>query len=385
MKYMGSKRWMLSNGLGSLLAEQAPRSERFVDLFSGSAAVSWHVAQNARVPVLAVDLQEYSAVLGQAVLGRTKAVSPSRVLDSWLGRAQAHLDADPAAEKASALARRKVSRTAVTTARRLCGEHENPIVRAYGGHYFSPTQALAVAALRSTVAEGEPERSIALASLIWAATRCVAAPGHTAQPFQPTLTAVPFIAESWAKDVLAAVREVLPTIATLKARVQGQAMVGDAIQIAERHVKSGDLVFLDPPYSAAQYSRFYHVLETIAQGSCGPVSGIGRYPAGEHRPKSLFSLKTQAPLALNALIQTLRETDCRVVMTLPQHACSNGLVGEEIVAMARDLYEVDVTAVALRHSTLGGNNSHRVSRRTNRELILYMRPRRTAPASRRRP
>jgi hypothetical protein len=42
---------------------------------------------------------------------------------------------------------------------------------------------------------------------------------------------------------------------------------------------------------------------------------------------------------------------------------------------------VDVTAVALRHSTLGGNNSYRASRRASRELILSMRPRGRAAAA----
>jgi 16S rRNA G966 N2-methylase RsmD len=381
MKYMGSKRWMLSNGLGELLAEQAPRSERFVDLFSGTAAVSWHVAESTQVPVLAVDLQAYAAVLGQAVLGRTRAVNPVRVLGGWVKRAQARIEADPIDEQATVLSRRKVSPTAVREARRLCGQAEDPIVRAYGGHYFSPVQALTIGALRASVPEREPERSVALASLIWAATRCVAAPGHTAQPFQPTPSALPFIADAWSKDVLAAVREVVPTIAGLKARARGQAVVSDALQVAEGQVRSGDLVFLDPPYSAAQYSRFYHVLETLAHGHCGPVSGTGRYPAAETRPNSLFSLKAQAPAALEALLTALRAKECRVVMTLPQHMCSNGLVGEQALTMAREFYEVDVTAVALRHSTLGGNNSYRASRRASRELILSMRPRGRAAAA----
>ncbi len=70
MKYMGSKRWMLQNGLGDLIAREVRGAARFVDLFSGSGAVSTHVAMKYEVPVTAYDLQTFSTVLTRAVVGR---------------------------------------------------------------------------------------------------------------------------------------------------------------------------------------------------------------------------------------------------------------------------------------------------------------------------
>ena len=35
MKYIGSKRWMLQNGLGSVLDLAASQAKRFIDLFAG--------------------------------------------------------------------------------------------------------------------------------------------------------------------------------------------------------------------------------------------------------------------------------------------------------------------------------------------------------------
>jgi adenine-specific DNA-methyltransferase len=37
-------------------------------------------------------------------------------------------------------------------------------------------------------------------------------------------------------------------------------------------------VYLDPPYTRDEYSRYYHVLETIVLYESGPVSGKGRLP-----------------------------------------------------------------------------------------------------------
>ncbi len=51
MKYMGSKRSMLLNGLGELLTEESKDAKRFIDLFSGSGAVATFVAKRFPIEV----------------------------------------------------------------------------------------------------------------------------------------------------------------------------------------------------------------------------------------------------------------------------------------------------------------------------------------------
>src|SRR6185369_16437174 len=77
-----------------------------------------------------------------------------------------------------------------------------PITAAYGGHYFSPVQSIWVDAFRATLPSKDPLRTLALASLIRASSKCVASPGHTAQPFQPTKTAKAYLRESWSRDLV---------------------------------------------------------------------------------------------------------------------------------------------------------------------------------------
>jgi 16S rRNA G966 N2-methylase RsmD len=372
---MGSKQWMLGNGLGHLLVERASSADRFVDLFSGTAAVSWLVAEKTDLPVLAVDLQTYSAVMARAVIGRTRKLASADLSAEWIDGAAELRRHSRLWRKAISFKPKMLNSQDVLEARRLCMRADTIITRSYGGHYFSPEQAITADALLQSLPTREPKRSACLAALIWAITRCVASPGHTAQPFQPTDTALPFIRESWSKDLLVACNDVLPLITNQMARAKGKAIIGDAIDIAAHEVGPGDLVFLDPPYSAAQYSRFYHVLETVARGSCGVVSGGGRYPPFEERPRSRFSLLSEANQAVEELLCALGQTGCAVVMTFPQHGCSNGVVGEELISMARQWFEVDVTSVNTRHSTLGGNNTSRSARRKTVELILSLTPR----------
>lgn len=377
MKYMGSKRWMLTNGLGLILDEQSKSADRFVDLFSGTAAVTWHVAERSPVETLAVDLQAYSAVLARAVACRTRHLDGSRIASDWIARANGMHGTEASAEYRWPRDATAIEARDVFAARRQCAESSGLITGAYGGYYLSPSQAGNADALLQALPVREPARSLCLATLIWSLPRCVSAPGHTAQPFQPTETALPFIREAWSRDLFEVCAQVLPSIAERFAQIKGRAMVGDALSIAASEVQSDDLVFLDPPYSAGQYSRFYHVLETVARGWSGPVSGEGRYPPKQERPRSDFSLRGGATVALSELISILGQARCRVIMTFPQYECSNGISGERIITQAREWFEVDVKRVRITHSTLGGNNTSRSSQRSAMELILLMRPKRS--------
>src|SRR5713101_4508335 len=88
MKYMGSKRAMLRNGLGELLIRKAKSKRRFVDLFCGSGAVAIHIASNSKIQVLARDLQQYSATLANAVITRKSSFRWKTSWTAWHQRAK---------------------------------------------------------------------------------------------------------------------------------------------------------------------------------------------------------------------------------------------------------------------------------------------------------
>ncbi|MBM4025008.1 MAG: adenine methyltransferase [Planctomycetes bacterium] len=375
MKYMGSKRWMLQNGLGEVLRSVCSRTRRFVDLFAGSGAVACHVAQNYSLSVLASDLQEFSVVLTRAVIGRRFPLDATRIWARWFEQAK------EGCSRIHTPSAQRITHGVVRDCRAWSESQDRcPITQAYGGHYFSPTQAVWIDLLRRALPEDEPTRTVALAALICAASRCAASPGHTAQPFQPTRSAKPHLQKAWEKDIVAYTRKSLSTFASQFAREEGEAIVSDANDVA-RTLTAGDIAFIDPPYSGVQYSRFYHVLETIARGRSGRVSGVGRYPPRSLRPQSKFSVKTHSLNALEELLQTVAERHVRAVLTFPEHDCSNGLSGSLICDTAGKFFRATVKEVERKFSTLGGNNktsetgNGREARQTARELILVLKPR----------
>ena len=373
MKYMGSKTFLLRNGLGELLVREAHKSARFVDLFSGSGAVAWHVAERAPIPVLANDLQMYSAVLAEAVLLRTAATTYKPILMTWLRRArQRHAELADGGILKNAV--ELTDEASVYAARDLCANSSGgPIWAAYGGYYYSPSQAAAFDCLLQTLPKRRPERALCLAAVISTASRCAASPGHTAQPFTPSPRSMRFIHDAWLKDPFLYADQEAQFLAAKRSLCEGEARVADANTLVEE-LDEHDLVFVDPPYSSAQYSRFYHVLETVADGRRVEVSGAGRYPPSSDRPKSAYSLSSRATAALYFLIERLAEKRCNTVLTFPQFMGSNGVTGEQIVAYSRRWFHVDVRTVPTSLSTLGGNNAIRASRRHSTELVLHLQP-----------
>ncbi len=391
MKYMGSKKFMLNNGLGKLIRENIKHCDRFVDPFCGSGAVVFFVAEKFDKPILAADLQQYSTVLARSVIGREKELNYKKIKEDWINEAKTHrnnsslykdtkkieniLDLKKMKKDSKEENRKREDeiKKFVNKSRKLCKKPSavGPIWNAYGGHYFSPSQSLAIDYLIKYLPKKEPHNSVCLAALIETASKCVASPGHTAQPFQPKGKSAEFILQSWNRDIFSVCENSLEQFSNLYARKKGKAIIADAQDI---QYKKGDLIIIDPPYSGVHYSRFYHVLETIARGKCGPVTGVGRYPDLIKRPQSKYSNISQAKSALEKLLKKLSQSEAMVIFTFPKGKCSNGLSGDIIKSTAKKWFDIEKQIIHGHFSTLGGNNNNRSYRIKSEELLLLLKP-----------
>jgi adenine-specific DNA methylase len=351
---MGSKKYLLSNGLGKLVVEKANKANRFYDLFSGSSAVVWYAAKKINKRIIAGDLQEYSVTLANAVIKRTSEYNTTSLRDRWINKS------------------RKEFIQLIKKGKKL-NSSSNIIQSAYGGYYFSPNQALIFDLLMKNIPRNEPSKSIAKAALIIAASQCAASPGHTAQPFKPTTKGARFITEAWHRDPFQYTEKALKNIASQFAKKKGEAKLIDANVLADQ-VEAGDLVFIDPPYSGVHYSRFYHVLETIARGEKIKVSGEGRYPPRSERPSSKYSMKSFSRKAIKELIETLANKEANVIITFPKGKGSNGLSGGYIKSIAQKYFTIEQEEIKSSLSTLGGNIATRPARQKSNEMILYLEP-----------
>jgi len=383
---MGSKSALLKGDLGEVVLAEAGEANRFVDLFAGSGSVSHFVSERVSVPVLSVDLQEYARVLTGAITERTEVLDAGNLKSVWTDAVAAEIETDEFAQDLPSLLARPLSKTWVEKARRASRKTDKEknrfITDHYGGHYFSPRQAYTLDLLYERLPEASELRTVALAAMIHAASACAAAPGHTAQPFQPTERLLPHIRDAWSRDVIEECKKYLDEIASRHALVAGRAVVADAEQFTSQ-LMSGDVVFCDPPYSAAQYSRFYHVLEGIATGGWPSVTGAGRSPERVLRASSDFSLLSKAAVAMELLLDKLFEQRCRVIITFPAGEASNGLSGNQIAAIANKKWAVEHLLIDSTHSTLGGSSADggRGGRRVLKESLLLLSPKKRAKST----
>ncbi|WP_122460738.1 DNA adenine methylase [Pseudomonas viridiflava] len=388
MKYMGNKGKLLSF-LGDILIEESKDSEAIADPFCGSGAVSWFLAENTKKSIISGDLQEFAICRAAAVTQRVLQLDPLAIYKPWMKRANKLLanitEKFPNAEQSVEPDAHKTDNIIklVLRSRIFCDtvlpnilvglKRHFPMTKAYGGHYFSPLQALTLDCLRSTLPTEELERAVALAALIETASRCAASPGHTAQPFQPTVTSAKYILEAWKRPVDRLLFESITSISARHASAIGKATTGDFVTTINS-LKEGDLVFADPPYSDVHYSRFYHVLETLAKGLDIQVTGRGRYPDLSERPSSRFSLRAQSKHAARDLVEGCHSRKLGLVLTFPSSGASNGLLAQDFIDMGKGLYSsIEQYEVNSDFSTLGGNAKSRSARLVCQESIVCFR------------
>ena len=369
MKYMGSKRVMLQNGLGKLLIKMASESNRVFDPFCGSGIVTWYLSENCDRKVIAGDLQEYSIVMANALLLRDRPLTATefKLLDEW-----SHLP-DGFYTPVSYSKVGEPEGENIYHERIRCSESNDPITRAYGGYYFSFVQAQIIDQLLKNLPTEPKLESIALAALIEAASVCVAAPGHTAQPFRPTEKGLLAINDAWKRDPLVYIRRTIADLGRRHSKKIGEAKVSNAIDLLN-DLTENDLVFLDPPYSSVHYSRFYHVLETIARKKPVETSGAGRYPPSIERPVSEFSKASTSLKATESVLRKISEAGAKAVFTFPAVETSNRLSGKIIEQVSKEYFNVKVCSNSTNFSTLGGNNDIRPARKRTNELYIKMLP-----------
>lgn len=159
----------------------------------------------------------------------------------------------------------------------------------FGGKYFDYDKAKLIGFIREDIENSkseltEKEYAILLATLIYNIDKTANTLGHfeayIKKPIKPTPLKLKLIDVQQFSNL--------------------QIFQEDSNELA-RSIKS-DLVYIDPPYNSRQYSRFYHVYETLVKWDKPVLSGVAMKPPAENMSKYCTS---QAPKAFSDLIENL--------------------------------------------------------------------------------
>lgn len=258
----------------------------------------------------------------------------------------------------------------------------------WGQVYFGIKQAIAIDSIRQAINEiptesefSQEKKSIYLAALLHAVSVSTSGTSHFAQPRSvekdKELVAVAKrrsidIEEQFELALDAIRREVLE-----RPRLSGnRVFCSDVLELLGEDSlldsEKVDLVYLDPPYTSDNYSRFYHVLETLARYDypelqCrGDELTKGRYPIRETRFTSDFCSGSQVEEAFR---KVAKGCVSRGASLLISYSGDTGLLTKkwtreghsQPVAQMRDLLleyfkTVEVREQKLMHSGQGDTN-----------------------------
>lgn len=240
----------------------------------------------------------------------------------------------------------------------------------YAGTYFGVRQCAEIDGIRcaidTVVSDGEL-KDWCLVALCAAISRCANTTGHFAQPLTPKLSNLTKLINQRTRSVWDEFSNSLMRLSafgTKQWRSFNRVFQADALSL----VRDADaltgvgLVYADPPYTSDQYSRYYHIYETLILYDYPAARGRGLYR--DDRAVSSFSHSTKVKGSMDRLIASVRNIGSDLILSYP----SNGLLPSsrgQIVGMIREHYgrDPDVIPLVHSHSTMGaskGSAKHQV-------------------------
>jgi hypothetical protein len=424
IQYLGGK-WRLLEEIESAVAPLLTTARPAVcDLFSGTGVVAARLAR--RRPVVAADVQEYARVLAAALL-RPAALDVSGVLRAarrafrtltapWATalfdyEARCLAGGPDAAESVCDLLEHgsiaaggwassisPLSHLLPAAASALATGPYSAMTRHYGGVYFSYRQAAQLDALAATVHALPPgRRDTAVAALLSTASELVSSVGgHFAQPVRPrsaTGRIKPGVIAAVARSRQAEAFAVFGRWLARYVRRTPAAHPSTALRADFRAALASlppdvGCVYADPPYTRDHYSRFYHVLETLALGDEPGLSTMvlggrtlpSRGLYRQERHQSPFCVVSQAAAAFDALCAPLAARGIPLVLSyspVPQTEKPRARVMtlDALAArLGRHFVRVELRTVPMiAHAKLNAAQVN-AARTYNAEILLIARP-----------
>ncbi len=239
-RYIGSKQKLI-NWIFSIIAQECKGGESFADIFAGTGVVS----------------AEATHYFGEVIL--------NDFLYSNYTIYRAFFDSDEWNKNKLV----KIIEAYNNLDSRTLGE--NYFSKNYGGRYFSKNSAKVIGFIREDIQRKEhllteKESHVLIASLLYSADKIANTVGHYDAYFQK---------ENSKNDFR------IKLIEPINSASKKIKIFREDTNLLVKKIKA-DVVYIDPPYNSRQYSRFYHVLETLTKWDKPKLYGTALKPEAEN-------------------------------------------------------------------------------------------------------
>src|SRR3989338_10674967 len=320
MRYMGSK-LKLIDLIVPKLESMISKGDIVLDLMAGTHAIGYALKPNH--PVIANDIQEYSRVIGKG-----------RIENNSISLTQNDLEKDiiPHLNK---------------------NKKFNLFKKSYSDTYFSKEQCVEIDNIRYSIEQvkNPTKKALYLTALVYAMGYCQSSPGHFAQYMpknHPRLKKLRKL--SITKAFVDKCIENHIIFSSFKNKVLSEDY-RDLLseKNRNRYLKGVKLIYVDPPYSAAQYSRFYHLLETAVKYDYPEINYKGLYRGD--RFQSDFCYPTKVRDEFDFIARNASDMGSALAISYSDR----GLISSnEIKKICRKYYrDVDIHSKSYSHSMQG--------------------------------
>ena len=362
LNYLGSKLRILDFIEGAIDSISI-REEGVCDLFAGSGSVTYRLSRSRKV--YSSDIQEYSRVICSALtrkvnrdsfdidvyLDRIHQLGESPVIDAFAPLVNSekvalssgdvdtmsHIIEDGSLEVfrlegKTSLINNELASVLTNLAKVKANPFETKISRYYGGVYFSYEQAIQIDFILNSISSVDYQfKDICLAALLSTVSDIVNTVGKQfAQPLKMRdsngnlkASSIRKIQKDRSIEVFALYKEWLKRYLSIEPGMDAVVIRQDYYQSLLSLPKDIRVVYADPPYTRDHYSRYYHVLETIALQDMPTLSStnnrgarhISRGIYRNERHQSPFCIRSQAPIEFDRMCRVISETGRKLLLS----------------------------------------------------------------------
>ena len=323
IRYMGNKSKLLDFIIPEIESVTC-QGDVICDLMAGTCSISY--ALKHRNKILTNDIQYYSYVISQALIVNNENISSELAIKLLSSNYKYNLE------------------------RNIYNYFQDK----YSDTYFSEAQCKDIDSIRFAIdkVKNKGQKALFLLALMAAMSSCESTPGHFAQYLNKDHKRLINIRKMSVYDDFITKCDNYKNIIT--SSYKNKAFNLNAIDF----VKSKDFdevgcVYIDTPYTAEQYSRFYHILETICKYDF-PVLEENKALYRSDRYISEFSKNSSANSAFETLIKLCAEKNKKIVISYS----NRGLIKIEDLHEIINRYYSDciVSTKEYFHSTQGKGN-----------------------------
>ena len=319
IRYMGIKTHLLDKIIPAI-QQITPQNGTVLDLMAGSNTVSY--ALKEFFTVYTNDVQEYSYVISRAVIeNQTEVISASSAKNDLYENIQDNLQ----------------------------NKKYNFFQTVYSDTYFSFKQCEYIDSIRYAIdqIENEYKKDLYLFALMSAMCKVQSTPGHFAQ-YMPKEH--PRIVPLQKMDIYSEFLGKCDNYSDLCfTKNKNKAFCGDYKELFKKDIGRIDTIYLDSPYSQEQYSRFYHVLETLVRYDNPEVNFKAKYREG--RFQSDFCYKNKVKQEFENIMSYCKKNKINLVIS---YSNKGVLASDELEKLCNEYFKtVYADKISYTHSTQG--------------------------------